>query len=91
MLQINWKLRIQNVTTLISLIACLVSLIYTILGLFGIVPPVSQELWVQLFSLILEILLALGIIVDPTTKGITDSNQALTYNTPKEDDKNVSN
>ena len=91
MLQINWKLRIQNVTTLISLIACLVSLIYTILGLFGIVPPVSQELWVQLFSLILEILVALGVIVDPTTKGITDSNQALTYDVPREDDKNVSN
>ena len=89
--KINWKLRVQNVSTLISLVACLISLVYSILGFFGVVPPMAEELWVQLFTLIIEILITLGVIVDPTTKGISDSIQALTYDVPKEDDKNVSN
>ena len=33
--------------------------------------------------LLLAVLVILGVVTDPTTKGITDSDQALTYTEPK--------
>ena len=35
-------------------------------------------------EVVLTILAALGIVVDPTTKGVSDSSQALEYEKPKE-------
>ena len=34
---------------------------------------------------LLNIVVILGIVVDPTTKGVADSEQALNYNEPRED------
>ena len=84
-MKINWKLRVKNKATLLAAVAALIALIYTILGAFGIVPPVAQDLWVQLVAVIFEILVAFGIIVDPTTQGISDSERALTYDEPRID------
>lgn len=81
---INWKLRLQNKATLITLATMVISFIYQILALFDVVPKVSEDSITQLVLLIINILAAVGIIVDPTTKGIGDSSQALTYEKPKE-------
>lgn len=81
---INWRLRLQNKATLITLVTMVISFIYQILALFDIVPKVSEDAITQLVLLIINILAAVGIIVDPTTKGIGDSSQALTYEKPKE-------
>ncbi len=83
---INWKLRIKNKTTLVSLIAAIIAFIYQICGILGIVPMVAEDDVTQLLSLIINILGGIGIVVDPTTKGITDSNQAMSYDNPKEDE-----
>ena len=82
----NWKLRLQNKTTLVTLIAALLALVYQVLGMFGVVPSVSEEQLMNIAMMIINLLCILGIVVDPTTKGITDSEQALKYDAPKVDE-----
>lgn len=80
---INWKLRFKNKTTLIAMIGAATTFVYQMLSLLGVTPKISQDTVVQLISLIINVLVALGIVVDPTTNGISDSEQALNYQVPK--------
>lgn len=82
-MNINWKLRLKNKTTLITLCITTLTFIYTVLGLFGIVPSVTQDHLMDVCIAVINILAAVGIVVDPTTKGITDSGRALGYKEPK--------
>ncbi len=84
-MNINWKLRLQNKTTLTALVLALVALVYQVLGVCGVVPRVTQDQITTIASMVINVLCLLGIVVDPTTAGIGDSNQALTYNAPKQD------
>lgn len=90
-MKINWKLRLQNKTTLVTLIALCVTFVYQVLGLFGVVPTVSQSEVINTLGLLVNILVALGVVVDPTTNGIGDSNNALNYKTPKVNDDTEDN
>ena len=82
----NWKLRLKNKATLTAIIAALVSMVYQILAALGIAPTLGQEEVLQVVSIVLTFLAAIGVLVDPTTEGLTDSTQALTYTEPKADD-----
>jgi phi LC3 family holin len=90
-MKINWKLRLQNKTTLVTLIALCVTFVYQVLGLFGVVPTVSQDEVINTIGLLINILVVLGVVVDPTTNGISDSNNALNYKTPKVSDDTEDN
>lgn len=79
---INWKIRLQNKTWLLAMLAAVVAFVYQVLALLGIVPAVSQDQVTQLIGLVINILVALGIVVDPTTTGVTDSSRALQYDKP---------
>ena len=83
-MNINWKLRLQNKTTLTTLILAIIAFVYQVLGIFGIVPGIDQNTMVNLCGLIINLLVAVGIVVDPTTVGISDSTKALEYTEPKE-------
>lgn len=85
-MKINWKLRLQNKTTLLTLIALCVTFVYQLLGLFGVVPTVSQDEIVNTIGLLVNILVVLGVVVDPTTAGVGDSTNALNYQSPKVND-----
>ena len=54
------------------------------LGLFGVIPSISQDTLINLAGLIINMLVGFGIVVDPTTQGIHDSELAMSYNAPKE-------
>lgn len=82
----NWRLRLQNKTTLIALIAAAVSLVYQVLGICGIVPRVSEDTILTAAGTLVNALALLGIVVDPTTKGIADSDRAMEYEKPSEGD-----
>lgn len=86
-MNINWKVRLQNKTWLLAMLAAIVAFVYQVLALLGIVPAVSQDQVTQLVGLVINILVALGIVVDPTTTGVTDSQQAMTYDRPKASDQ----
>ena len=84
-MKINWKLRFQNKTTLTAIILALVALVYQVLGLFGVVPKISQDELTTVIGMVINLLCLLGIVVDPTTNGVSDSARALTYDTPRVD------
>lgn len=84
-MNINWKLRFQNKTTLTAVILALVALVYQVLGLFDVVPKISQDELTTVIGMVINLLCLLGIVVDPTTDGVSDSARALTYDTPRAD------
>lgn len=84
-MKINWKVRLQNKTWLLAMAAALLAFVYQLLGLLGITPAVSQDQIAQLVGLAINVLVALGVVIDPTTDSIGDSAQALTYEKPKKD------
>lgn len=86
MKNINWKLRLKNKATLLALLVTAVAFVYQILGMLDIVPSVSQDDVTSIITLVVNLLAMLGIVVDPTTSGITDSQQALEYSSPKVDE-----
>ena len=82
-MKINWKVRLQNKTFLIAFIGAILTFVYTMLGMFGIVPSITQNMLTDAIMAIINILVALGVVTDPTTQGIRDSSQAMSYTAPK--------
>lgn len=82
-MNINWKLRIKNKTTLLALLACICTFAYQVMGMLGIVPHITQDTVMQFVGIVLNILVCIGVLVDPTTAGPSDSKQALEYHAPK--------
>ncbi len=79
MSKINWRVRLRNKTFWLTLVPLLV-LLSQQLGLNWV-----PENWESIFGTVMSILIVVGIINDPTTAGVKDSAQALTYTEPKED------
>ncbi len=84
MKKINWKLRLKNKTTLLALLTALVAFIYQVCAALNIVPTMPETTVVNGIKMVLTILVALGVVVDPTTAGIEDSERAMKYSKPKE-------
>ena len=80
---INWRLRLKNKATLSTLLLAAVAFAYQALGCLGVVSPLSQDMAVNLVTMLVNVLLALGIVVDPTTDGLGDSDEALSRTAPK--------
>ncbi len=83
-IKINFKERLKNKTFLISAAALIVSFVYQVFALFGIFPAVSEDAVMQFVTLVVNILAFIGVVVDPTTKGFSDSERALTYGTSED-------
>ena len=82
-MNINWVLRLKNKTTLTALIAAALAFGYQVAGIFGVVLPVAQDELTQAAFLLVNILIALGVVVDPTTQGVEDGERAMGYTEPK--------
>ena len=86
-MKINWKVRLKNPLFWTTLIPAVVAFVYTLLGLFGVVPPIAEETLLNGLAAIISGLTTLGVLVDPTTAGMSDSAQAMTYDKPKGGDQ----
>jgi phi LC3 family holin len=73
---------LKNKTTLVSLVGLTVGFVYQVLNTFDVVPSIPQDTVIQFFKYLIYILVGLGIVVDPTTVGIRDSERALVRNVP---------
>lgn len=78
----NLKLRLKNKTTMVALVATLVAFLFQIAGILGITMPISQDEAIQALGLLINLLVALGVLVDPTTAGVGDSTRAKYYEEP---------
>ena len=79
MSKINWRVRLRNKTFWLTLVPWLVLLTQQ-LGLNWV-----PKNWESIFGTVMAILTVVGIINDPTTAGIKDSEQALAYYEPKKE------
>ena len=86
MSKINWKLRLQNKVTLLAIISGILDVVYMILAACGVAPMVDQSAVYAILSGIVKVLCLVGIVVDPTTAGIGDSQNALNYTEPKKEE-----
>lgn len=84
-MKINWKARFKNKAFVITFITMIIAFIYSILALFGVVPSIAEDSVTEIVTLIVEFLAMLGILVDPTTDGVSDSSRALTYYTENDE------
>ena len=84
--RINWQVRFRNKIWLGSFLSLIVSFIYNILALFDVFPLVTENAVAQLINQILTFLGLIGVIVDPTTAGLGDSERAMGYEVPYQDE-----
>lgn len=84
-MKLNWKVRFKNKVWLGSFCSLIIGFVYSMLALFDVFPAVTQSLVVQLLNQLLTFLGLIGVIVDPTTAGIGDSERAMGYEEPWED------
>ena len=81
-MKINWKVRFKNKVWLGSFFSLVVGFVYSLLALFDVFPAVTQNLVIQLLNQVLTFLGLIGVIVDPTTAGLEDSDRAMGYEEP---------
>ena len=81
---INWKIRVMNKQFWLSLIPALALCAQAISAVFGweidLTTAVGKLLTVV--NTVFALLVVLGVVVDPTTAGIGDSERALGYEEP---------
>ncbi len=82
---INWKVRFKNKAFWLALIPAVLLLIQVIAEVFGYqieIGELSNKL-IAVVNALFAVLAILGVVIDPTTDGIEDSAQAMTYTEPK--------
>lgn len=95
MIKINWKVRSRSPQFWIGMVGVVAS---PVLAYFGLSYK-DLTTWDSVSNVFMQfvrnpyligtvavaVLSALGVITDPTTKGITDSNRSMAYEYPKDD------
>lgn len=86
-MKINWKVRIKNKAFWMAVIPALILLIQAVTAVFGynLDLTVIQDKLLSVINAIFVLLSVLGVVVDTTTAGLSDSEQALGYTEPKKD------
>ena len=90
-MKINLLVRLKNKAFWLSLIPALLLVAQTIASLFGYnwdFVVLNQQI-AAIINAVFAVLSILGIVVDPTTAGIGDSQRALSYTEPNKDEEGV--
>ena len=85
----NWQVRFKNKAFWVALIPALALLAQAVASLFGFtidLTTLTGKL-LAVVDAVFAVLVILGIVNDPTTKGIGDSERAKSYVEPWADDK----
>ena len=84
-MNINWKVRIKNKAFWVALIPALILLVQGVAAVFGFTLDLG-DLGNRILAVIeaaFLVLSILGIVNDPTTASLSDSENAMTYDKPK--------
>ncbi len=87
MTKINWRVRLLNINFWIAFVPAMALLIEGFAALCGYTLDLSQK-GDQILTIIRQIFVLLtiiGVVNDPTTKGLSDSDNAMTYTEPRAD------
>ena len=80
-LAINWRVRVKNKTFWLTLIPAVLLLVQAVSAPFGYkwdFGVLNQQL-AAIINAMFAVLAILGVVNDPTTKGVGDSERALMY------------
>lgn len=85
---INWKVRIKNKQFWVSLIPALAILVQAVAAVFGYQLNLDEMVGkiLGVVSAVFAVLAILGVVVDPTTAGVGDSQRAMGYDEPWQDE-----
>lgn len=82
---INWTVRIKNKNFWLTAIPAVLLLVQTVAAVFGFtldLGDIGNKL-IAVVNAAFGVLVVLGVVVDPTTAGISDSNRAMNYKKPE--------
>lgn len=79
---INIKNRFKNKATCLAIILQALTIIYSVAQMFGIELPVAKDQVYYIAELVVGLLVMIGVITDPNTSGVSDSERALAYDAP---------
>ena len=84
---INWKVRFANKAFWVAFVPAILLLIQVVAAVLGYTLDLGDlgNKLLAVVNALFAVLALLGIVTDPTTKGVSDSAQALTYEEPKDD------
>ena len=85
-MKINWKVRFKNKVWLTTFVSLIIGFVFNILKLFDVYPTVTENIVMNIAGEVLTFLGLIGIIQDPTTAGLSDSNRAMGYSEPWNDE-----
>lgn len=88
-MNINWTVRIKNKNFWIAIIPAVILLIQVVANLFGFTLDLGDlgNKLLAVVEAVFVVLAILGIVVDPTTAGVGDSDRAMEYTEPKAKDE----
>lgn len=88
-MKVNWKVRFGNKNFWLMLIPAFLLLVQLVLDLFGVKMDFGElgNKLVAIVNAVFAVLAIIGVVNDPTTAGVGDSQRALTYEKPWDDDK----
>lgn len=86
-MKINWIVRIKNKQFWMAVIPALALVVQAVAAVFGYTLDFSTLVGkiLAVVDAVFALLVILGIAVDPTTKGVGDSERALGYEKPWDD------
>ena len=81
---INWKVRFANKTFWLSLVPAVLLLVQVTAAVFGYTLDLGElgNRLVAVVNALFAVLTILGVVADPTTKGLSDSLRAMGYDRP---------
>ena len=84
-MKINWLVRIKNKNFWIAVIPAVLLLAQVVADVFGYTLNLGElgNKLLDVVNAVFTLLAIMGIVTDPTTAGVSDSAQAMTYNKPK--------
>ena len=86
-MKINWKVRLKNKMFWVSAIPAALLCVQGVAALFGYTLELGElgDKLLCVVNAVFAFLATLGVVVDPTTDGVSDSTQALYYDKPKKE------
>lgn len=87
-MKVNWKIRIKNKAFWLAVIPAVALVAQAVAAVFGYTIDLTTMVGKlqAVVNAVFALLVILGIVVDPTTEGVSDSNRAMSYEEPWHDE-----
>lgn len=81
---VNWRVRFKNKNFWLAIVPAILLFIQAVTKLFGYTLDLGAlgDKIIDVVNTLFVVLSVIGVVNDPTTQGIGDSNRALTYDKP---------